>query len=230
MFYCRILLFETFAEDFISKVRKEISELRENVSNILNTTSLIQGIEFKLFFNLVVSLKRKSWIFALIVPKFINYNIEPKKFVNLIEKWFIEESISSISTGWNNIRLIVFEGWLLMIRYLINNNPNSVELLFHNLFYFFSCLKKFLENLISTVVSSNRDCFFKLITCIQVTLRKIDIVCSKNFTSTLMPLSLKEYLSFTKTISKMNGKSFTFDVISKTFNDFLTKSSFVLLK
>ena len=35
--------------------------------------------------------------------------------------------------GWSNLYFIVFEGWLVMIRYLINSNPNSVDLTFQRL-------------------------------------------------------------------------------------------------
>ena len=104
-----------------------------------------------------------------------------------------------------------------MMRYLMNNSPNSVELLFQTIHRFFSRLINYVEYLKNILFSSNKDCFFKLITCILVTLKKICIISKDFSTAKLKNFSLKNYLSIVETISKMDRHNFTYDSILKEF-------------
>ena len=45
---------------------------------------------------------------------------------------------------WNNYNLIIFEGWMLMTRCFINNNPNSVDVLIPGLNKFLFKFNRFL--------------------------------------------------------------------------------------
>ena len=104
------------------------------------------------------------------------------------------------------------------MRYLINNNPSSVELLSQTIHHFFLCLKNYVEYLKTIFFSSNKDCFFKLITCILVTLKKICIISKEISIIKLKHFSLQNYLSIVETISKMDRHNFTYDSILKEFN------------
>ena len=88
---------------------------------LLNKKELIS------FFDSIVLLKRKIWIFSLIIPKFIYYTNDSDKAINSMEEFFKNAITYHDAVGWNKLNLIIFEGWLLMRRFLINNNPNSVE-------------------------------------------------------------------------------------------------------
>ena len=83
----------------------------------------------------------------------------------------------------------------------------------------------FLDFFKNTVTSSNRDCFFKLVTCIEVTLKKLYNVCSEISTNKVDICLLENYLLIMKTISKLDKKNFTFDDVLNIFNNLPTTPS-----
>ena len=186
--------------------------------------------EKELFLDLVVSLKHEIWRFALLIPKFIDYRIKTNKTVSIMEEFYQCAIVCHDVVGWNNLNLVVFEGWLIMIRYLINNNPNSVELTFQSLHRFFEYFKRFLMFLKDTISSFNKNCFFKLITCIQVTLKKIYIIYAKNSNFKLIINFSEKCLSIMNTISKMDEENFTLEDILKLLDDIFTTPSSLVLK
>ena len=106
-----------------------------------------------------------------------------------------------------------------MLRSLINNNPNCVALFFQKLELFFFYLILFFNLLKLTNTLYNEDCFFKLITCTQVTLKKIYNNCIEKSNHKSELILLKNYSSIMEAISKGIKKNFTIDDILKKFHD-----------
>ena len=125
------------------------------------------------------------------------------------------------------MNLVIFEGWLLMMRFLINNNPSSTELLFQSLNRFLFNLKNYLQYLKSKFPLFNNDCFFKLITCIQVTLEQMYNTCNEYSTFKSQLILLKSYLLIVKTISKINKKNSKYENILRKFNHLCESSKVV---
>ena len=213
----------SLGEDFIARESKKIIEEKKNLKIEVKHQYCLK--ERFSYFDKNFLLKEKIWMFVLIVPKFINYTYEPDKAVNLMENFFISVITFPEVVGWSNLKLIVFEGWLIMIRYLINNNLNFVELVFESLYNFFECLNCFIKLLKDPISLIIKDCFFKLITCIHITLKKVYIIYNENFTSKLKLTFLDNYLSIVETISKMHKEVVTFKDISNVLNHFFTTLS-----
>ena len=177
---------------------------------LLNKKELIS------FFDSIVLLKRKIWIFSLIIPKFIYYTNDSDKAINSMEEFFKNAITYHDAVVWNKLNLVIFEGWLVMMRFLINNNPNSVGTLSQSFSRFFLYLINYLLFFRNTITSSSKDCFFKLIICVQVTFKKIYNICTENSTPILELNSLKKCISIMETVLKLDSNNFTFvDVLKK---------------
>ena len=217
-------------EDLIAKEIEIIIELRDRILKMSQHQPLNQEKESNSLFKCIISLRRKVWRLALIVPKFIDYINEPNKAVNLMEGFYLSAITYQDVVGWSNLNLVIFEGWLPMLRYLTNNNPNCVALLFQKLESFFINLISFFNFLKITYTSYNKDCFFKLITCIQVRLKKIYNNCIEKSNVKSELILLKNYLSIMEAISKLIKKNFTIDDILKKLHDLSMISSSIVMK
>ena len=120
-------------EDFIAYELKKIFDEKYNATMVFEHQCYLQEQELISLFDMIVLLKEKIWKFVLIVQKFIDYTNEPTKSVSLMEEFFKNEITFPDYIGWNNSNFIVFEGWLVMIRYLINSSPSSIDLTFQRL-------------------------------------------------------------------------------------------------